>query len=118
MPYVLGANGSNGAIDCIHMVYQALAVMEVPTPPFKPSWYDLSPRDILRDLRGWGIRISHPTYNGDVSVLPDSQTGWAFGVTWSSGILYINRELMAVSWSPVDMVPISRSYRCSLTRGR
>lgn len=118
MPYVLGANGRQGSIDCIHLVYEALRVMEIPTPPFKQKWYDLPKQEIMRDLTGWGIRIPHPTYDGDVSLLPDSETGWAFGVTWCSGILHINRGVMAVNWSPLELVPTSRSYRYSPMSGR
>ena len=117
MPYVLGADGTNGAIDCIHLVYEALRVMSIPTPPFKPCWYELPAREIMRDIRRWGNRITSPTYDGDVSVLPDSETGWAFGVTWCSGILHINRSVMAVSWSPLELVRISRSYRYCPTSG-
>ena len=112
-PYVLGADGTKGPIDCIHMVYEALRVMHIPTPSFKEHWYEMPHRQILRDLNAWGIRIASPTYDGDVSVLPDSEMGWAFGVTWCSGILHINRALMAVNWSPLDLVPTSRSYRYS-----
>ena len=114
MPYELGADGTKGSIDCIHLVYEALRVMSIPTPPFKTSWYELPARQIMRDINGWGNRIPSPTYDGDVSVLPDSETGWAFGVTWCSGILHINRGVMAVSWSPLELVPLSRSYRYSL----
>jgi len=118
MPYVLGADGSRGSIDCIHLVYEALRVMGIPTPAFKECWYELPAREIMRDIRAWGNRIASPTYDGDVSVLPDSETGWAFGVTWNEGILHINRAVMAVNWSPCAMVPISRSYRYSPTNGR
>ena len=118
LPYLLGADGTEGCIDCIHLVYEALRVMGVPTPAFKPHWYDLPKREIMRDITGWGNRIASPTYDGDVSLLPDSETGWAFGVTWNDGILHINRAVLAVSWSPVGLVQISRSYRYSLTNGR
>ena len=118
MPYVLGADGRSGAIDCIHLVYRALAMMDIPTPPFKPHWYDLPTREILTDLNAWGMRTPSPTYDGDVSVLPDSETGWAFGVTWNNGILHINRRLMRVSWAPTELVPVSRSYRYFPTRER
>ena len=117
-PYLLGADGTDGPIDCIHLVYQALKIMNIPTPDFKKHWYELPHREILRDLNAWGIRIESPTYDGDVSVLPDSETGWAFGVTWCSGILHINRALMAVNWSPLDLVPITRSYRYSPSSAR
>lgn len=118
MPYVLGADGTKGSIDCIHLVYRALAVMDIPTPPFKASWYELPTKEILDDLTGWGNRIASPTYDGDVSLLPDSETGWAFGVTWASGILHINRMVMAVNWCPIDSVPTTRSYRYCPTNGR
>ena len=118
MPYVLGADGNSGAIDCIHLVYQALRVMEIPTPPFKSNWYEYPTREILRDINQWGMRVEDPTYDGDVSILPDSETGWAFGVTWCSGILYINRMMMAVTWCPIRSVPSTRSYRYSPTKER
>lgn len=113
LPYLLGADGTHGSIDCIHLVYEALRVMDIPTPTFKQHWYDLPKREIMRDIRGWGNRIASPTYDGDVSLLPDSETGWAFGVTWNDGILHINRAVMAVNWSPIGLVPTSRSYRYS-----
>ena len=111
MPYVLGADGSRGSIDCIHLVYEALRVMKIPTPPFKTRWYETPAKEIMRDINHWGIRIASPTYDGDVSILPDSETGWAFGVTWCSGLLHINRAVMAVNWAPLDSVRVSRSYR-------
>lgn len=117
MPYVLGANGKHGCIDCIHMVYEALRVMEIPTPTFKQQWYELPMREIMHDIESWGNRITSPTYDGDVSILPDSEMGWAFGVTWCSGIFHINRGVMAVSWSPLELVQTSRSYRYSPTNG-
>ena len=111
MPYVLGADGTRGSIDCIHLVYEALRVMKIPTPPFKTRWYETPAKEIMRDINHWGIRIASPTYDGDVSILPDSETGWAFGVTWCNGLLHINRAVMAVNWAPLGLVPVSRSYR-------
>ncbi len=39
MRYKLGADGSNGEIDCIHLVYTVLERLGIPTPAFNDGWY-------------------------------------------------------------------------------
>ena len=108
-PYRLGADGSDGAIDCIHLVYTVLGGSGIATPPFNPHWYEADIRAVVRDLRAWGNRVDYPQYDGDVVLLPDD--GWAFAVTWQTGILYINTELQQVAWSPLCALRRCRSYR-------
>lgn len=98
--YKLGADGTSGEIDCIHLVYKVLERCQVQAPSFKVEWYTASWRTIARDLLVWGCRIPEPAYDGDVLLL--KQNTWAFAVTWQRGILYINRQTERVNWcSPV-----------------
>lgn len=105
--YRLGADGSNGEIDCIHLVYTALERMAIPTPAFNPAWYDASWPCIARALLAWGNRVERPSYDGDVLVLQQSTKG--FAVAWHRGILYINRHSEQVAWCPV---PAMSNYHC------
>jgi len=111
MRYRLGADGSNGEIDCIHLTYQVLDELQIPTPPFNHAWYNSDVRTILKAIKGWGERIPEPIYNGDITILSDPAVGWAFSVAWQNGLLYINRNLNQVKWSPLHLLPRSRSYR-------
>ncbi len=99
MRYKLGADGSNGEIDCIHLVYTVLSRLGITTPAFKPSWYNASKVSIARDLLHWGNRVDRPEYDGDVLLLLERTT--AFAVTWQTGILYICPHLLKVNWSPL-----------------
>ena len=100
MPYELGADGSNGKIDCIHLVYHALEDIGVPTPAFNPAWYTASTKSVLRDLLRWGYRVDRPTYDGEVILLP--QDRWAFAAVWNQGILHINKLNNKVAWCPLS----------------
>lgn len=101
-PYRYGANGKgpDNAIDCIHLVYQVLERLQIATPAFNQNWYNASRIQIARDLLKWGDRLVDPAYDGDVTLL--AQTEAAFAVTWSGGCLYINQHLKAVAWCPID----------------
>lgn len=110
MSYRFGADGSDGFIDCIHLVYGCLRVLQVPTPEFKESWYEDSAREIFRDINRWGKRIVEPRYDGDIIVCPNAETRWSFGVTWKTGLLTIAPS-QRVSWTPNTLVPHSRAYR-------
>lgn len=110
MRYRYGGDGSDGYIDCIHLVYGCLQVLKVPTPKFKQSWYGASAREVLKDINSWGIRIDRPRYDGDIIVLPDPETSWSFGVTWRTGLLTVHPS-QRVIWTPSTLVPISRAYR-------
>jgi cell wall-associated NlpC family hydrolase len=101
-PYELGADGSGPEIDCIHLVYTVLKRMGIAAPTFNPGWYSASKYRIYRDLLAWGQRVPQPEYDGDVVLVP--QDHLAFGVTWQSGILYINRHLMRVAWCPLTTI--------------
>lgn len=94
--YRLGADGTNGEIDCIHLVYAVLRRLQIETPQFNSSWYQASWREIARDLLGWGKRVCHPSYDGDVLLL--MQDTPAFAVAWQNGILYICRKTEKVNW--------------------
>lgn len=108
-PYRLGADGSDGAIDCIHLVYTVLGRLGIPTPEFQADWYTADTRTVLRDIHKWGRRVAQPQYDGDVVML--AHDNWAFGVTWQDGIFYINRDLLKVAWLPLCAAPKCRSYR-------
>jgi len=56
----LGADGTNGEIDCIHLVYTVLDRCQIPAPPFNSAWYEASWRMIARDLLSWGKRVAEP----------------------------------------------------------
>ena len=97
MPYELGADGSNGRIDCIHLVYEVLDRLGIEVPQFDKGWYEAGRWPVTRAILKWGKRVVGPHYDGDVVLL--RQQTWAFGVTWQSGILYCNRRLGKVAWS-------------------
>lgn len=108
-PYRLGADGSDGAIDCIHLVYTVLGRLNIGTPAFNAAWYSASRWQIARELLLWGERVSEPLYDGDVALLP--QQAAAFAVTWQRGLLYINRELQQVAWCPIGILPSCPCFR-------
>lgn len=108
-PYCLGADGSKGPIDCIHLVYTVLDRLGIETPQFRPEWYSAKQITIARDLLRWGYRIAAPAYDGDVALFP--QEAAAFAVTWQSGLLYINRHLQQVAWCPIGAVPTCPCFR-------
>lgn len=110
--YRLGADGTNGEIDCINLVYEVLKRCQISTPEFRPEWYEMSWRPIARDLLAWGRPVSEPTYDGDVLLL--RQDTKAFAVTWQRGILYINRQTERVNWCLPTAVS---SYHCFRSRG-
>lgn len=108
-PYRLGADGTRQEIDCIHLVYEVLHRLAIPTPTFNPSWYDGDRKQIVRELRAWGNRVKRPEYDGDVLLIV--QQGWAFAVTWQKGILYINRHLNQVAWCPIAAIKSCHCFR-------
>ena len=57
MPYRLGADGSDGHIDCIHLCYEVWERVGVKGPPFKQSWYEANKWEVCRDLLQWGLRV-------------------------------------------------------------
>ena len=110
--YRLGADGTGGEIDCIHLVYEALRRCRIQTPAFRPEWYAASWRQVARDLIVWGNRVAKPAYDGDVLLI--EQDTKAFAVTWQRGILYINRQTERVNWcSPAAIT----GYHCFRSRG-
>lgn len=111
--YRLGATGKGGEIDCINLVYEVLRRCQIPTPAFRQEWYASGWREIARDLLGWGCRIPHPVYDGDVLLL--RQDAKAFAVTWQSGILYINRQTETVNWCQASRLT---NYHCFRSRDR
>ena len=108
-PYKLGADGSQAEIDCIHLVYKALAYMNIKAPKFKKSWYTDSKFSIHKELLSWGYKAEKAEYNGDVLLLPSDD--WAFAVTWEKGILYINRVSMKSCWMPISQLKKYHCYR-------
>ena len=112
-PYRLGADGSDsdGAIDCIHMVYAAQNDMGIVMPSFKASWYEASRREIARDLLRWGRRIPKASYDGDILLLQQDRP--IFAVAWSQGALYISPKPEQVAWCRIEVLPTYHAFRCS-----
>ena len=110
--YRLGADGSNGEIDCIHLVYKVLERRNIPTPKFEDAWYEASTTKVCRDLLRWGFRVDQPAYDGDVLLLKEDN--WTFAVTWQTGIFYINRQLDSVTWGPASSFT---NYHCFRMKG-
>ena len=108
----LGADGSNGEIDCIHLVYEVQRRCGIPMPPFDSDWYTASSTRVFRDLLRWGDRVAEPQYDGDMLLL--RERSWAFAVTWQAGILYINGQLGFVTWAPVSSFT---NYHCFRMKG-
>lgn len=109
--YRLGADGSNGEIDCIHLVYTVLKRVGIVTPPLRQDWYTANWRTIARALLNWGDQVDRPEYDGDVLLL--MQDTKAFAVTWQTGILYINSQLETVAWCPISSITNYRCFRSS-----
>lgn len=114
MPYELGADGSTGSIDCIHMVYVVMEELGIPMPTFDNAWYEQSPFAIARHLRAWGFKTDN-LYDGNIFWTASS--GPSFGVVWQNGILYISQKRNAVHWSPVQYRPRSLIFQCCHTNG-
>jgi hypothetical protein len=112
LDYEPAADGSNGKIDCIWLVYKVLHSLGVTTPPFNWEWYKNNYRLIYRSLLEWGKPIRTPLRDGDVLVLPDDN--WAFAVVWQSGFLHIHPATKKVAWSPLGLLGEHRAFRCSL----
>lgn len=110
IPYELGADGSNGKIDCIHLVYAVWEALGIEAPIFDDHWYEASFIYIAKAILRWGARIQAPYQDGDLLLLPNKDH--AFAVVWQSGILYINRDLGAVSWCPLTAIPHCPTFRC------
>jgi hypothetical protein len=109
LKYRLGANGEDGEIDCIHLVYTVLERLGMAAPTFDADWYTASRTTVARALLNWGDRVAEPQYDGDVLVL--AQIPWAFSIVWQQGILYINTELEKVSWCSLDQLNRSHCFR-------
>ena len=109
--YRLGADGSGGEIDCIHLVYVVLERLGIGTPELQPDWYTASWRTIARALLTWGKAVNQAEYDGDVLLL--MQDTKAFAVTWQTGILYINSQLGRVAWCPTSSITNYRCFRSS-----
>jgi hypothetical protein len=112
---LIGRPYTYGEFDCIHLVYEVLERMQIPTPPFDLTWYEGNRVQIGRALLTWGRRIEQPTYDGDVVLLADEQL--AFAVVWQAGLLYMNRQVEAVAWCPLQQVPSCVAFRCSRLSG-
>ena len=100
MPYELGADGTNGKIDCIHLCYIVWEEYGIKSPPFNPEWYGATRLKVGRDLLKWGYRVPEPRYDGDIVLVP--QDSWAFAGMWEGGILYLNPYSKRVQWSQVQ----------------
>lgn len=99
MPYRLGADGSDGYIDCIHLVTCVLDRLNIRYPQIANEMYEATNRQIARWLLDWGSRVPEPSYDGDVLLLPLERP--AFGVVWNGGILSINQTSEVVQWTPL-----------------
>jgi len=111
--YRLGADGTGGEIDCIHLVLTALDRMAIPRPAVNPEWYGERRFLICRDLLRWGKRIEQPQYDGDVILLRTERP--TFAVAWQTGMLYINQTSEVVGWCPIKHLPSYHGFRCCHT---
>ena len=109
LDFELGATGEEGKIDCIQLVYQALKILEIPTPDFEQRWYECSHFSRLRSLRKWGERVREPFYNGDVILHKQAQP--AFGVIWAHGAICINQQTQKVQWCQLAALQDLRIFR-------
>ena len=115
MKFVMGADGTDRKIDCIHMCLYALDQFNIPRPDLNPDWYQTGAMTHLRAMRKWGERINQPDYNGDI--LWCGGSGPTFAVVWDQGILHINHLSETVHWCPVDRISNYRAFRYCLTSG-
>ena len=106
---LIGRKYSYGEDDCIHLVIDALDRLGIANPGVKDAWYEMTPRQVLKELNHYCERLDRPSYDGDIALL--GVRPLAFGVLWQSGVLYINNSLCAVDWKPVDRLSIRRFYR-------
>tara|TARA_Y100000004_G_scaffold175364_1_gene214895 strand:- start:206 stop:550 length:345 start_codon:yes stop_codon:yes gene_type:complete len=106
---LIGRKYSYGKDDCIHLVIDALDRLGIANPGVKDVWYEMTPRQVLRELDHYCERLDRPSYDGDIALL--GVRPLAFGVLWQNGVLYINNSLSAVDWKPVGKLLIRRSYR-------
>jgi hypothetical protein len=107
--YRLGADGTNGEIDCIHLVYKVWERVGVTGPAFNPEWYHKPRRTVFRDVFAWGDRVKLGGYDGDMALMP--QNTWAFAVAWSQGLLLIHPLTEAVAWCPLEKVGTAHFFR-------
>jgi len=107
--YRLGADGSDGEIDCIHLVYTVLERLQIATPTFQDDWYTAGKKSVVRELLRWGNRVARPEYDGDVLLITPGS--WAFAVVWLNGVLYINTELEKVSWCSLQQLSACHCFR-------
>jgi hypothetical protein len=110
-PYRLGATGADadGAIDCIHLVLEVHRRLGYDCPTTRAAWYGSNGFLIGRDLLRWWLRLDYAEYDGDVLYTPQPQP--AFSVRWDHGCLYINRQLQAVAWCPIDSLQPKYCFR-------
>ena len=113
--YSLGADGTGGEIDCIHMVMYALDDMGIPRPKLEDAWYRQSALVHARAIKKWGNRIAFPSYDGDVIWLRAETP--TFAVLWDRGFLHISQAAMRVMWSPWPAPLKYSAYRYSPTKG-
>ena len=99
LPYRYGADGSDGTIDCIHLVYEVLDDLQIPVPTFNNHWYGMQKFGYARDLLRWGKRVKDSPYNGDVLLFSGQHP--MFGAVWQQGAIYINQASNSVSWCPL-----------------
>ena len=99
MQFVMGADGTNREIDCIHMCLYALDQFNIPRPELDPQWYQTGAMTHLRAMRKWGKRIEKPIYDGDI--LWCGGLGPTFAIVWDQGILHINQLSKSVNWCPL-----------------
>lgn len=108
-PYRLGADGTgfDGAIDCIHLVFDVHRRLGLSVPVTRQAWYQ--GRYVARDMLTWWRRIDVAEYDGDVLLIP--QPAVAFSVFWKQGCLYINQISETVAWCPIGAMPKARCFR-------
>ena len=66
---LIGRKYSYGRDDCIHLVIDALERMGIKNPGVKEDWYEMTPREVLKELNRYCDRLDRPSYDGDIALL-------------------------------------------------
>ena len=49
--------------------------MGIDNPGLKPCWYEMTAREILKELNSYTERIAQPTYDGDIVIIAGMPAG-------------------------------------------
>jgi hypothetical protein len=107
--HLIGRRYTFGKDDCIHLVVEVLQELGKNPPAVAAHWYELTPRQLVSEIKAYCMPIDRPEYDGDIVLLAAAPP--TFGVLWQRGILFINPLTLTVDWKPPANLTIRRSYR-------